>query len=171
MEVRTDSVKICMSQRRPIPLRAHSIGPWLDSIAFLSWLGALTTSTLVFYYFARDNGASFAFDKTTVIWLLAILIVAEHGYWIIDRLLRELNRRLKTTGELDVLREEWFLRRRHLRHIGVLDNQVLGDSVVVDRSQISSDFPRGFWTKKNVDKTVSEAKEILCMTADKKKIS
>jgi len=158
-----------MSHRRPIPNRAHSIGPWLDSISFLAWLGNLTTSTLVFYYFSCDNGATFIFDKATVIWLLVVLLTAEHGYWVVDRIVRELSRLIKTTGEIDVLREECFLRRKHLREIGVLDNQVLEDDVIMDRTEISSDFPRGFWKDKDVENRVSEAKEILSVTVDKKK--
>lgn len=42
--------------RRPIPQRADTIGPWLDSLSFLTWLGSLTTSALI-YMFQADGGA------------------------------------------------------------------------------------------------------------------
>jgi hypothetical protein len=43
-----------MESQRPVPWRADSIGPWLEALGFLSWLGSLTTAALV-YLFRRDN--------------------------------------------------------------------------------------------------------------------
>ncbi|BGP13520.1 hypothetical protein JCM10213_005366 [Rhodosporidiobolus nylandii] len=49
-EIRSDAFKLTTQTRRPIPARAESIGPWLDVLGFLSYLGALTTSSLIYLY-------------------------------------------------------------------------------------------------------------------------
>ncbi|GAA5975577.1 hypothetical protein JCM11641_003539 [Rhodosporidiobolus odoratus] len=49
-EIRSDAFKLTTQARRPIPARAESIGPWLDVLGFLSYLGALTTSSLIYLY-------------------------------------------------------------------------------------------------------------------------
>ncbi|KAG5643872.1 hypothetical protein DXG03_009502 [Asterophora parasitica] len=36
--------------RRPIPSRTDSIGPWLDALTFLTWLSALTNSALTYLF-------------------------------------------------------------------------------------------------------------------------
>ncbi|KIJ37486.1 hypothetical protein M422DRAFT_33795 [Sphaerobolus stellatus SS14] len=47
LELRSDAFKITVHSRRPIPVRVETIGPWLDSMAFISWLSAVTNTALV----------------------------------------------------------------------------------------------------------------------------
>ncbi|KAJ8292595.1 hypothetical protein OF846_004358 [Rhodotorula toruloides] len=54
-EIRSDAFKLTSQARRPIPYRTSSIGPWLDVIGFLSYLGALTTSSLIYLYQPRKT--------------------------------------------------------------------------------------------------------------------
>src|SRR4029077_15259974 len=54
IEQRSDFFKICQEFRRPTPQRADSIGPWLDDLGLLAWLGSLTSSALVFIF--GNNG-------------------------------------------------------------------------------------------------------------------
>src|SRR5271154_2601722 len=49
-ELRSDSFKIAVHNRRPIPTRTDTIGPWLDELVFLIWLAALTNSSLVYLF-------------------------------------------------------------------------------------------------------------------------
>jgi len=49
-ETRGDAFKIAVHNRRAIPSRTDTIGPWLDVLAFLTWLGALTNSALVYLF-------------------------------------------------------------------------------------------------------------------------
>ena len=49
-ETRGDAFKIAVHNRRAIPSRTDSIGPWLDVLTFLTWLGALTNSALVYLF-------------------------------------------------------------------------------------------------------------------------
>jgi anoctamin-10 len=49
-EMRSDAFKIAVHNRRAIPSRTDTIGPWLDVLTFLTWLGALTNSALVYLF-------------------------------------------------------------------------------------------------------------------------
>ncbi|KIJ65626.1 hypothetical protein HYDPIDRAFT_88265 [Hydnomerulius pinastri MD-312] len=44
IEIRLDAFMIAVHTRRPIPVRPGTIGPWLESLWFLTWLSALTNS-------------------------------------------------------------------------------------------------------------------------------
>ncbi|KAJ7644183.1 calcium-activated chloride channel-domain-containing protein [Roridomyces roridus] len=52
-ELRSDAFKITVHNRRPIPIRTDTIGPWLDALSFLTWLAALTNSALVYLFCPR----------------------------------------------------------------------------------------------------------------------
>ena len=54
VELRADAVKICVEMQRPTPWRADTIGPWLDALSFITWLGSITMSALV-YLFSNDG--------------------------------------------------------------------------------------------------------------------
>jgi len=49
-ETRSDAFKIAVHNRRAIPSRTDKIGPWLEVLTFLAWLGALTNSALVYLF-------------------------------------------------------------------------------------------------------------------------
>ena len=49
-ETRSDAFKIAVHNRRAIPSRTDTIGPWLDVLTFLTWLGALTNAALVYLF-------------------------------------------------------------------------------------------------------------------------
>ncbi|KAF7345518.1 hypothetical protein MVEN_01570400 [Mycena venus] len=55
-ELRSDAFKITVHNRRPIPSRTDTIGPWLDTLSFLTWLAALTNSALVYLFCPRAQG-------------------------------------------------------------------------------------------------------------------
>lgn len=50
LELRSDAFKVARQCRHPIPSRTDTIGPWLDSLTFLTWLAALTNSALVYLF-------------------------------------------------------------------------------------------------------------------------
>ena len=49
-EIRSDAFKMTVHFRRPIPARTDSIGPWLDTLTFLTWLAALINAALVYLF-------------------------------------------------------------------------------------------------------------------------
>jgi anoctamin-10 len=163
LELRSDAVKICLSQRRPVPQRADSIGPWLNNISILSWLGALTTSTLIYLFQGGDFNLTC--DKTTMIALLLTILIAEHGYWVIDRSIGALSRRVRTTGEINVRKEEYSVRRRYLQNIGLSGDYTQNSG----KEHVEDEDPLGFWNDKNVEGVVAEGKEVLSKGWDKRK--
>jgi hypothetical protein len=66
-ELRSDAFKITVHNRRPIPSRTDTIGPWLDTLSFLTWLAAVTNSALVYLFCPRAqnycNAAPSTLDK------------------------------------------------------------------------------------------------------------
>ncbi|KAF8159945.1 calcium-activated chloride channel-domain-containing protein [Crassisporium funariophilum] len=50
LELRSDAFKITVHNRRPVPSRTDTIGAWLDALTFLTWLGALTNSALIYLF-------------------------------------------------------------------------------------------------------------------------
>lgn len=62
-ELQGDAFKMTVHHRRPIPTRTDTIGPWLDALSFLTWLGALTNSALV-YLFSPELLKSSALPST-----------------------------------------------------------------------------------------------------------
>jgi len=170
LELRSDAVKLCLSHRRPVPQRADSIGPWLMNITFLSWLGSLTTSTLVLLF--QGGAFQLTCDQTLLIHLLITILVAEHGYWLCDRALSALSRRVRTTGEIDVRKEEYSVRRRYLQNVGLSGTglEIAGDTTEQHRERVTGEDSIGFWGDKNVDVEVTEGREILSRGWEKRKV-
>lgn len=57
LELRSDAYKITVHQRRPVPSRTDTIGPWLATLTFLSWAGALTNAALVYLFHPQADRA------------------------------------------------------------------------------------------------------------------
>ena len=153
IEVRSDAVKLCTSRRRPIPQRADSIGPWLDNISFLSWLGSLTTCTLICLF--RDEEYMFEFDQPSIIYLLVVVLLGEHGHWLVDRMAERLSHQTRTAGEVKIMREEYVLRRKYF---GDIEEKVLEGEL---EELGGTKPPRGFWKEVSVDGIVNEGKMML----------
>ncbi|KAL8871021.1 MAG: hypothetical protein Q9174_003063 [Haloplaca sp. 1 TL-2023] len=83
IELRSDAVKICVEMQRPTPGRADSIGPWLDSLQFLTWLGSITTAALA-YLFSNDGMGPDGTPATIKGWaLLLTIFFSEHVYLMV----------------------------------------------------------------------------------------
>lgn len=97
--------------------------------------------------------------------LLVTILIAEHSYWVFDRALGALSRSVWTTGEIDVRKEEYSMRRIYLQKL-----RLSGGQVEKRGERASQDNPIGFWGKKNVDVAVADGREILSRGWEKKKI-
>lgn len=88
IELRGDAVKIALESQRPVPRRADSIGPWLDALSFLSWLGSLTSAALV-YLFSGDGLGPDGSPWNIKAWgLLLTIFFAEHIYLVLQLAIR-----------------------------------------------------------------------------------
>src|ERR1700712_4213596 len=80
IELRGDALKIALETQRPVPWRADSIGPWLDALGFLSWLGSLTSAALV-YLFSGEGFCPSGNPWDIKVWgLLLTMFFSEHIY-------------------------------------------------------------------------------------------
>jgi len=168
LELRSDAAKICMSFRRPVPQRTDSIGPWFRNISFLSWLGSLTTSTIVYLFQGGDF--SLECDRNTLIHLLVTILIAEHGYWICDRAIAALSHRVRTAGEIKVRQEEYSVRRRYLQNIGLSGGEEITGLTDVQEQKLQGGGDQiGFWKRQGVESAVSDGRELLSLGWQKRK--
>ncbi|KAI4185958.1 MAG: hypothetical protein L6R41_003802 [Letrouitia leprolyta] len=115
VELRSDAVKICVEMQRPTPLRADSIGPWLDSLGFLTWLGSITTAALV-YLFSNDGMGPDGTPASIQGWaLLLTVFFSEHVYLLIRWVVRLAVSKIDSPGMEKERAERFMVRKRYLQ--------------------------------------------------------
>ncbi|KAH5095576.1 hypothetical protein HBI38_030650 [Parastagonospora nodorum] len=113
IELRADAMKICVEMQRPTPWRADTIGPWLDSLSFLTWLGALTTSSLV-YMFHNSNKGPDGNPSNIQLWgLLLTVFFAEHLFIILRLTVRHIISKIDSPGLQKERRERFSVRKQY----------------------------------------------------------
>jgi len=112
VEARSDAMKIATSCQRPIPWRADSIGPWLDSLGFLSWLGSITSAAIVFLFEDKTGPGGNPWGISGWALLLSILL-SEHVYLVVQIVVRGVIQKLDSPG-LQKERAERFAMRKQL---------------------------------------------------------
>jgi hypothetical protein len=89
VQMRGDAAKICYDAQRPIPKRVENIGPWTGALRILTWIGSLTTSSVVAMYshlpthasvLAKANKSLVGIHPWT---LLVIVLISEHAYFLV----------------------------------------------------------------------------------------
>ncbi|KAB8339152.1 hypothetical protein FH972_022088 [Carpinus fangiana] len=114
IELRTDAAKICTEMQRPIPWRADSIGPWLDALGFLTWLGSITTAAIV-YMFQQDTLGPGGSPESLKGWaLLLTVFFSEHSYLLSRWAVRTVISKLDSPGRQKERAERYRIRRKYL---------------------------------------------------------
>ncbi|EJF64021.1 hypothetical protein DICSQDRAFT_100582 [Dichomitus squalens LYAD-421 SS1] len=141
LELRSDAFKITVHVRRPIPTRTDTIGPWLNTLEFLTWLSALTNSALVYLFRPGKNeqckpvGTSLSHahhhlsspDASQQQMLLSALLIAlgaSHGYIFVRAAVRHTLERVLWRGskeEKEADGTETLVKEEYLRTLGVAD--------------------------------------------------
>jgi anoctamin-10 len=99
--------------QRPTPWRADTIGPWLDSLSFLTWFGSITTSALV-YLFSNDGLGPGGTPKDIKGWaLLLSIFLSEHIFLIVRWGVRLLISKLDSPGLQKERRERYMVRKKY----------------------------------------------------------
>ncbi|KAI4202098.1 MAG: hypothetical protein LQ350_002765 [Teloschistes chrysophthalmus] len=115
IELRSDAAKICVEMQRPTPARADSIGPWLDSLQFLTWLGSITTAALA-YLFSNDGLGPDGTPATIKGWaLLLTIFFSEHVFLLMRWAVRLAISKIDSPG-MDKERAERFMVRKRYLH-------------------------------------------------------
>lgn len=113
VEARSDAMKIAIGSQRPIPWRSDSIGPWLTSLGFLSWLGSLTSAAVVFLFSGDPYGPDGLPSNIKGWALLLSILFAEHLYLIVQVVVRYVIGNLDSPG-LQKERAERFAMRKQV---------------------------------------------------------
>ncbi|KAH8103893.1 DUF590-domain-containing protein [Cristinia sonorae] len=166
LEMRSDAFKITVHTRRPIPSRSDTIGPWLDSLAFLTWLAALTNSALVYLFRPSDHckavvGTSLSHkhhylsnsDSSTRELLYTAMLVAlaaSHGYMLVRILIRHIVERVLWKGskeEQEAERMDTAVKKEYLKSLGVADvtKEMEKEKEVGGGGVVMSGGEKAFW--------------------------
>ena len=114
LELRADAMKICVEMQRPTPWRADTIGPWLDSLSFLTWLGSITTSALV-YLFSNDGIGPDGSPHSITAWaLLLSVFVSEHIFLAVRWIIAKTISKLDSPGYQKERRERYIVRKKYI---------------------------------------------------------
>lgn len=138
IELRSDAVKICVEMQRPSPLRADTIGPWLDSLGFLSWLGSITGAAIV-YLFSNDGMGPDGTPSTIKGWaLLLSIFFSEHLYLLVRMGVRLAISKIDSPGMQKVRAERYALRKSYLQETAGEDLMNLSISHATEKFTRSS---------------------------------
>ncbi|KAK5082372.1 hypothetical protein LTS08_001468 [Lithohypha guttulata] len=122
-ELRADTFKLTIESRRPVPQRADSIGPWLDSLEFLAWLGSITSAALVHMFSNGGLGPDGRPNKIHFGYLMLSVFFSEHIFLIFRNVVRYAIHKLDSGNMRKERSERFMVRRKFLEDAG------LGDAV------------------------------------------
>ncbi|KFZ06184.1 hypothetical protein V501_07650 [Pseudogymnoascus sp. VKM F-4519 (FW-2642)] len=152
IELRSDALKITIETQRPIPWRADSIGPWIDSLGFLAWFGSLTTAALV-YLFSGDGMGTDGSPRQLAGWaLLLTMFFAEHIFLAVQFAVRYGLSKIDSPGQQKLRRERFSIRRKYLEEaLGKADaDRFVGESFTagekIDRRTLEDEARRSTLT-------------------------
>ncbi|KAL2126841.1 hypothetical protein VTI74DRAFT_144 [Chaetomium olivicolor] len=119
VEARSDAMKIAANCQRPIPWRADSIGPWLNSLGFLSWMGSVTSAALVFlFHSSKGSGGPDGSPWDIRGWaLLLSILFAEHVYLVVQLVVRGVIKKLDSPGLQKEKAERFAMRKKLLERM------------------------------------------------------
>ncbi|KAJ5691818.1 Acyl-CoA N-acyltransferase [Penicillium macrosclerotiorum] len=115
VELRSDFFKICMEFQRPVPLRCDTIGPWLDTLGFLSWVGSISSAALVYMF--SGNAQHGPNGEPTGIrgWaLLLVIFFSEHLYLIVRYAVQTAMAKIEPPNARKERAERYLMRKRYL---------------------------------------------------------
>jgi len=119
IELRGDTFKLTMECKRPNPQRADTIGPWLDRLEFLVWLGSVTTAALV-YMFSNDGLGPDGRPTAIKAWaLLLSIFLSEHIYLIVRFGIRTAISKLDSEIIRKDRSERFMMRKKYLEEAGL----------------------------------------------------
>ena len=126
VELRGDTYKITRESKRPVPERAAGIGPWLNALSFLAWLGSITAAAIV-YMFRSDadvgsgtgSANSYPAQKITLWALLLCVLASEHIHLLVRWAARTALSKLDSDNLRKERAERYHVRRRYLEERGL----------------------------------------------------
>jgi anoctamin-10 len=145
VELRSDFFKICMEFRRPVPLRTDTIGPWLDSLSFLSWVGSITSAALVYMFSGNAHHGPNGEPTDIKGWaLLLTIFFSEHLYLIVRYAVQAAMARVEPPNSRKERAERYLMRKRYLEstinaETDEGEDDVLSKSPEISRASLEND--------------------------------
>ena len=119
IELRGDTFKLTVESRRPTPERADSIGPWIDSLGFLGWVGSITTAALVYMFSDGGRGPDGRPSEIQLGALMMTVFLSEHIYLVIRLAVRTIISTLDSENSRKERSEKFMVRKRYLEEAGL----------------------------------------------------
>lgn len=120
IEIRGDTFKLTVESKRPNPQRADSIGPWLESLSFLAWLGSITTAALCYMFSGSSRLGPDGKPHAIKGWaLLLSIFFSEHIFVIVRLIVREAINKLDSENQQKERSERFMVRKKYLVDAGL----------------------------------------------------
>lgn len=160
IELRSDFLKICIEHQRPAPVRSDGIGPWINSLEVLTWLGSITSAAIVHLFGTHHYTMGFIQGSLGRWCSLPITIfVSEHIFLTFRAGVRYI---LKKIGSREIRRErneEYMKRKRFLDDLeqSVVKSAHLDVKERDRRKSVRMTSEDIFWTRQVEDGASAEA--------------
>ncbi|EKG19494.1 Anoctamin/TMEM 16 [Macrophomina phaseolina MS6] len=148
-ELRSDFLKICIDHQRPAPVRTDGIGPWIDSLGFLTWLGSISTAAVVHLF--GNNMLGGLPGRGTWYALPITIFISEHIYLMLRYVVAYALQRFGS-DQIRKERAERYARRK--KYLAELESQTQESLAVEEKERRKSVLLMGhdrFWTRQIED--------------------
>ncbi|KTW29972.1 uncharacterized protein T551_01916 [Pneumocystis jirovecii RU7] len=106
VKVVLDFIRLFFATKRSIPYRTDTIGLWYSKLMFLSWLGSIVMSILIYFHKYFPNDKFF-------VEILVLLVFVDYLYRIVFNICKKVTR-FTQYENLHVLKDEYVLRDAYL---------------------------------------------------------
>lgn len=160
-ELRSDAFKVTNLTRRPIPLRTDTIGPWLDSLTFITWFAAVSNAALVYLYSGSShNGTTTALFvagtdatldvavKRQLLFRAALIALgASHGFIIVRAVIKHILEMMFWKGSPELHQAESNTKEVKEKYLASVDAQVSVAGVASGEvAPIEEEQGKAFWS-------------------------
>lgn len=165
VELRSDAFKITHLNRRAIPLRTDTIGPWMETMTFITWFGAVTNSALVYLYDGSSHdgttttlniqsmmpgiepSSSFEFAIKRELLLKAALIAlgASHGFIIVRGVIKHILEMMFWRGSPELREAESTIREVKVKYLESVEGAKVSAVAVAGEDAPIEEADKAFW--------------------------
>ncbi|KAM5342134.1 hypothetical protein ACJ41O_015165 [Fusarium nematophilum] len=145
IELRSDFAKISLEHQRPAPVRSDGIGPWIYSLEALTWLGSISTASIV-HLFSADKFGNGSGGWVT---LPITVFISEHVLLLLRSLVRSVLQQIGSDRIREDQNQRYVNRVKYLEEIESSKQRGLGVTEA-QRERRRSILPGSgdvFWTK------------------------
>ncbi|KAF7983670.1 hypothetical protein HWV62_19567 [Athelia sp. TMB] len=169
IEIRSDAFKVTNLTRRPIPLRTDTIGPWLESLTFITWFAAVTNAALVYLYdgsshdgattallvpSAATDGAAvtastldIAIKRQLLFKAALIALGASHGFIIVRGVIKHILEMMFWKGSPELHQAEINAKEVKAKYLNSVDSAVSEKGVASGEvAPIEEEGAKTFWS-------------------------